>query len=141
MARVAVSGNGNHHFAEDPARLAGLLENELTDLRQVVARQTAVTMSLPAGVSFVRGFDREFYAEGNTVRVPIGDIQAGAQRTVLMQLKVNAGVTESQLVADVALDYQDLHALRPVQVRGALSAALTRDAGQVVASRAKRTSR
>ena len=131
MGQIAVSGNGSHYFAEDAALLSGMLEKELNDLRKLVARQALVTFKLSPGVHFDQGFDRVFQVEGDTVRVPLGDVAAGSERTVLMKLRVDPTREMKKDIVQVSLRYEDTADENMLQIAHTLTAKTTTDFAQL----------
>ena len=127
MARIAISGNGNHYFAETSSRIAETLESELIELRQIAARRASVTFELAPGVRFKKGFDRVFQAKDGSVRVSLGDIPVGTERTVLMQLALDHPTASTHPITRVVLRYDDLIRGGERSAAQALSVTLTDD--------------
>ena len=131
MTQVAVSGNGNHYFVEDPKRLATTLGEEMNTLRQLLARRVTVTFELASGVRFVRGYDRDFQVVGNQVIVSLGDMPANAERTTLFEVALDPTKEGLKPVTGVRVAYDDLTNGRATQVAGDLAAGITADASVV----------
>jgi len=127
MSQIAVSGNGNHYFVEDPASLSTTLASEMSTLRELVAKQVTVAFRLGDGVSFVKGFDRDFKVEGNVVVASLGDLPAFSQRTVLFQISTAPSAGETRAITFISVDYMDIKAGAQRRLDGSLVAALTDD--------------
>lgn len=139
LAALAVEGNGNHYFVEDPQALADTLKGELACVRQVVASAATVRFVLPPGVQFVQGFDRTFQTDTHpetrvsTVTVSLGDLHAGAEATVLMELSLTPALTPAPSptslldLAQVSLTYAAPNAPAPIEHVGMLRARKTSD--------------
>jgi len=134
MVAMAVRGNGNHYFVENAETLFSTLQDEFTSLRRVVARKAVSVLTFAPGTRFVRGFDRVFQQQGQVVRVPLGDIPAGALRTVLMELAPAKGqVGQTVSVADARIEYFDLTRETNDAVQTLASLQMTDNAQQVTA--------
>lgn len=131
MSQVAVSGNGNHYFVEDPSTLSTTLASEMNTLRELVAKQVTVAFRLGDGVSFVKGFDRDFKVVGNLVVASLGDMPAFSQRTILFQISTAPTAGDTRAITSVSVDYTDIKAGAQRSLEGSLVAALTDDTALV----------
>ena len=127
MNRVAVAGNGNHYFVENPSMLAKTLEAELQSMQQLVARRTILRFELAEGVKFVRGYDRDFQVNGQKVTVSLGDIPADAERTALLELELPLHAAGLVPITKLEVSYDDLVNDKAALVSGALTMSATDD--------------
>jgi Ca-activated chloride channel homolog len=137
LAALALDGNGNHYFVEDPTTLEATLQGELACVRQVVARAASLTLTLSPGVRFVQGFDRAFNHDPatSTVTISLGDLHAGAEATVLLELDIDPLTAPEaptpaptlRPITSVALRYDDIVQSTPALAEGTLYARTTHD--------------
>lgn len=148
LSALALHGNGNHYFVEDPATLSQTLRGELACVRQVVARAATLHLTLRPGVRFVEGFERAFSVSpdpltgADTVTISLGDLHPGAEATVLLALAIDplpsapssaaqsaappASADAPRPVVGVALRYDDITRRAPAAVEGTLYARAAR---------------
>jgi Ca-activated chloride channel family protein len=108
MARLADASDGNHSFVEHPNQLARLMSLELNDALAVVAQDLEIKITFPEGVRPVRALGREADFEGQIVTSKIKDVVSGAERFVLIEAELNAGLFEKDFkIAQVHVSYRD----------------------------------
>ncbi len=127
MAAIAANTNGNHHFVEGPAGLAGVFERELGGLERSVARDVSLSLELAPGVELLDVADRSFRREGSRVVVDLGIMSAGEERTLLARLRVDGGAPGDREVLNAHLDYTDLRDGHDATCDGRLFVAFTSD--------------
>jgi Ca-activated chloride channel family protein len=137
MTAVADNGGGNYYFVQDSKEIAGVLTGEVTQMMATVARQVAMELTLPAGVSVDEVFGYTWQQEGPTVIVRLGDLYAGQRRSVLLRLRVTDRSGALSL-GKLGIRYADLTAdgARRNESRD-LNVTMTRDSALVDRSRDK----
>ncbi|MDI1449181.1 VWA domain-containing protein [Polyangium sp. 6x1] len=108
LSAIAVESNGRHYFVENDAALARVFEGEAEALTQAVASGAEIDIDLAPGVELDRVFDRSFRRSGNRITVPLGTFSSGDVKTVLVKLRVPAGLNGELAVASVDMHYKDL---------------------------------
>ncbi|MCC6216827.1 MAG: VWA domain-containing protein [Polyangiaceae bacterium] len=144
LGALALESNGRHHFAESAGELPAIFDRELGALVRSVAADAIVELELAPGVELVRVLDRAHELQGRRLRVPIGDLSAGEERTVLVELRLPAAARAREPVARVDVSWVDLARERRDSAFGTLTA--RRDPGgddapldPVVATRLERS--
>ncbi|MDX9723563.1 MAG: VWA domain-containing protein [Myxococcota bacterium] len=127
MMQLAVSGNGNHYFVENPTQLASILKEEMNSLQQLVAKRVVATFELAEGVTFIKGYDRPFEVEGRRVFVSLGDMPASSERTALFEVSLPAGPEGMRMLSTLSVGYEDLVASKAQHVEHSLSYIATSD--------------
>lgn len=109
MTAVADNGGGNYYFVQESKEIAGVLAGEVAQMMATVARQVAMELTLPAGVTVDEVFGYAWQQEGPTVIVRLGDLFAGQRRAVLLRLRVTEQSGELAL-GTLSVRYEDLAA-------------------------------
>lgn len=124
LATLSDVAGGTYAFVDDPNELETVFAAELNRSVSLVARRTAVHITLPAGVDGLEviGWDAERHAQGWTVW--LGDVYAGETRKIVARVRVDGGDSGSVEVADVRAEYHDL-------IEGRMSASTATAAAQV----------
>jgi Ca-activated chloride channel homolog len=133
LAAVSAESNGRLVFVENDGALDRAFEEETNRLTTALASNAEVTIDLPEGVDLIRVYDRTFQREGRTLRVPIGSLNKGDVRTVLLELRADTRETGPLTLANVKMTYRDLAADRDAECRGTLRIERTDDSTQVSA--------
>lgn len=131
MAALAQESNGRHYFVENPSGLAPIFDQELESLKQTLAQEAELTLSLAPGVELLEIADRGFIRRGETIEVPLGSFTAGEEKTVLGRVRVPGGEPGPLPVVRARLDYRDRVAGAPGRCEGRLAARVTDRADQI----------
>lgn len=101
MGGVARAGNGNFAFVESAAALDGFLRRELKETAATTIERASATITLPAGVRFVRatGADATSLDDGRTVELTVGSLFAGDQRRVVLELAASLDDGDAREIA------------------------------------------
>jgi Ca-activated chloride channel family protein len=91
MTRVADSGRGNYEFLRDGSQLAGFLSRELRQASATTVDQAVAEITLPNGWHLNRTFGAESTGNADHIALPVGALFAGDERTVVLDLTVDAG--------------------------------------------------
>ena len=139
MQRIAEVGGGSYAFLENSTAIAGIFARDLKQAGAQVARDVALTMTLPAGVQFGEVLGRPATQSGNVVTVPLPDFSAGQVEKLVVRVRVQApGLANQALdVADTKLTYTDVLAGTAADQAVKLAALVTGDATLAQARRNK----
>jgi Ca-activated chloride channel homolog len=133
LAAVSSESNGRMLFVENDGALDRAFEEETNRLTTALASNAEVTIDLPEGVDLIRVYDRTFQREGRSLRVPIGSLNKGDVRTVLLELRADTRETGPLTLANVKMTYRDLATDREGECRGTLRIDRTDDSAAVSA--------
>jgi Ca-activated chloride channel family protein len=110
---IAHEGGGQFYFIETPRQIPDLLTSELGEALEVVMRDTALQIVLPAGAE-AEPLNRHRFirAEGdNELRVELGDLASGQEVRIVVRIRFAIGQVDDAAVVGVALT--DRHSLAP----------------------------
>ena len=135
MRELASRGGGGFTFVENAANLGPAFARELGDASQLLARDVAVELELPPGVSLEDVPGHTFSRRGGgVVEVPIYDFGPGQSAQLLLRLKVSAPAEGLVSLGEVRARFFDVQARAAAQVEQQLTAAVTGDANEVNAA-------
>lgn len=125
MAAIADGANGRHYFVENDAGLARVFEEEASHVARTVASDVVAEIELAPGVELDRVFDRTFTRAGSRLRVPLGAVAAGEQKTILFKVRV-PGQAEGDVapVASTSIRFRDQKSGAEETARGDLGVGL-----------------
>ncbi len=105
---VADAGGGSYTFVGYADALPGVIASELAATTELVARRATVHVDVPEGVHVhqVYGWDAEVSSGGADVY--IGDLSAGQERTIVLQVSIPDQTLGTVPVATATLDYTSL---------------------------------
>jgi Ca-activated chloride channel family protein len=106
MTAMAENGTGNYYFISNPQSIAGIFERELNGLKEVVAQNAKVTITLPENVNVTRVYGHPFDQVGRKLTVHLRDIFSGEQKGILVRYAVARGVN-TLLRFSTAVDFTD----------------------------------
>jgi Ca-activated chloride channel family protein len=133
LSAVSAESNGRVVFVENDASLERVFEDETARLTSTVAANAEVSIELPSGVDLVKVYDRAFQRSGRTLTVPIGSLNKGDVRTVLLELRVDTRDEGRLPLANVKMTYRDLATGRDATCEGNLAVESTNDPSRVSA--------
>lgn len=91
MVSLAELGGGNYYFIESPRDLASVFRREFNRMGDVVATAAVIELHLDVDVH-LRGVIGYSYERTDEVcRIPIGDLVAGEERSIIVELELPAG--------------------------------------------------
>ena len=108
MGAMANEGTGNYQYIADPEDFQRAFATELDNLFSTVASQVHLDLKLADGVHFddVYGYNRQEIDGG--VRIAMGDIFAGDNRSAVVRLRVDEGsVASASDLLSVEANYLD----------------------------------
>lgn len=103
---LADAGGGTYTFVEHAAQLAGVVAGEMDQAASTVARDVTLDVRLAAGVRLRAVHGWETAADGRTARVFVGQLAAGQERKVVLELDVDADRVGTMDVADVSARWE-----------------------------------
>ncbi len=101
MTSISEFGSGNYYFIHHPSEITGIFQKELSGLTNVVAQNTELQITLPAGVALQRVFGYPYVQNGQQITVQLRDVFAGETKGVLLKFQVNANQFAHQFHAQV----------------------------------------
>ncbi len=107
LAAVATNGGGSYYYLEHPGEMARVLDDELGRASRVCAAEVEIVIRLRPGWIFRDVAGYEWRREGDDVIVRLGDLSAGARRTLLTRMRIDGGKPGRREAADVRIRYRD----------------------------------
>ncbi len=145
MGAIADGANGRHYFVENDSGLARVFEEETSHLARTVASDVVAEIELAPGVELEQVFDRTFSRAGSRLRVPLGAISSGEQKTILLKVRVPGDAADDvAAVATTSVRFRDQKSGGEQTTKGELgvrlvgSPAEASDIDSVVAGRVQR---
>ncbi|MFY0574480.1 vWA domain-containing protein [Cystobacter fuscus] len=109
MQGFAELGAGAYGFLEDAAQLGTLFQKDLKQASTSVARDVALSFTLPQGVRLEEMLGYRFQQEGRRVTVRLPDFSSGQTERVVARLIVEDAREDSPVhVTELALSFRDL---------------------------------
>lgn len=103
LERLAVAGSGRYHYLRHAKDLGAILDDELRHATRVVARAVRVVLSDdPGGLAFVSAPGATVERAGGRTTLVIGDLAAGEERRLLVELTPGARVATSSALTWLA---------------------------------------
>ena len=108
MQHLAEHGGGFYAYLNDPERLTQVLQLELNQARNAVARSVRLKLTLRSGAELVQVAGREVIRNGDEVTVLLPDFAPGQSAQAFVELKVPAGEAALQIDAELEFAQADL---------------------------------
>jgi Ca-activated chloride channel family protein len=86
LEHMANMGGGNFYFIKSPSQIPAFFNEEFKELSTITARQVAIEVDLPAGVSAIIPGGWKTETSTNFARVSLGDLPSGCTREVYLWL-------------------------------------------------------
>jgi Ca-activated chloride channel family protein len=103
LQAMALAGGGHFYFIERAQQIPDLITSELGEILEVVARDVAIEITLPDGVSVQPLSTVRVEGSGRNVRVALGDLVSDQELDVILALSFPGGEVGHRLVATFAL--------------------------------------
>jgi Ca-activated chloride channel homolog len=102
---IAHEGGGNFYFIESPLQIPDLLTSELGEALEVVARNVALQIALPARTEarLLNRFRSTHAAGDNELRVELGDLTSGQELSVVVRLRFAHGTDAGRTAVRVGV--------------------------------------
>ena len=107
LQRIAEGGQGHFYYVATPQAIPDLLTSELGDSLEIVAREAAVVVRVPAGVDAEPVGPFRVAAAGHVVRIELGDLTSGQELQLVLRLKFPAGADGDTHVVAFSLAAKD----------------------------------
>lgn len=129
MRGVAESGAGFYGYLQDVARLSEVLEAELNQASQLVARKVVVTFEPAEGVVLEEALGKPLVTTELGNGVQLYDFSSGLNAKVIARLSVDRATSEVPVeLGRVHVTYEDLNTKATVRAITTLRAPITADA-------------
>jgi len=99
MVSLAEKGGGNYYFIESPRDLASVFRREFDLMGDVVAAGAVIELHLDIDVRVRDVVGYSFHNNGDHCSIPIGDLVAGEERSIIVELELPAGKGTKRLAA------------------------------------------
>jgi len=117
MTQLAGYSDGNHAFVENAADLATIFQYEFGDVLSVIAQDVDIEIQCKNGVKPIRVLGRQADILGNRVHTSLSQLYSEQEKYLLLEVEVPAqSSTEALQVADVKVNYHNLHAKKRDQL-------------------------
>ena len=136
MSRLAVASSGNHVFIEDAENLVQVFQNEFDDVLSVVAQSLVIKAKLAEGVRPVKVLNYPSNdITGQQVRIDLGQLYSSQERYFVVEVEIPDGEqAASQKLADVSLEYMNMHTETEDKLTSTVQVKFTNDAEIAAAS-------
>ena len=110
---ISHEGGGQFYFIETPAQIADLLTSELGEALEVVRRDVALQIALPAGAEAepLNRYRFTHVAGDNELRVDLGDLTSGQELCVVIRIRFPRGENGTTTETRVSIAGADALAL------------------------------
>ncbi|GAB7082168.1 vWA domain-containing protein [Megalodesulfovibrio paquesii] len=115
MTRIADLGGGSYRFLEDPRTFAAGFFEEFATVRQAVAVNLEIRITLPRGVRLEEASGYPVEMQGHTAVIRPGSLSGGASRTLHLNLQVPADQMAAYEIGPVTVAYGAEHGAEPRQ--------------------------
>lgn len=108
MTALAEASHANYYYVKDAEKLPGIFKDELGTVKNAVARNVKVTITLPDGVKpkAVLGEDDLAFL-GQTITIPLAELFGSQTRRFLVACDAPASDVPEIELANVSLSYED----------------------------------
>jgi Ca-activated chloride channel family protein len=132
MTELALRSDGRHAFVRRASDLVAFLDEELTSVTSVVARNADVRIRCLGGAHPVRVLGRAADIVGQTVTTTFGKVYGGREHFLLVELAVPAeAASGDKPLAEVDVTYRDLLAARTDSQNASARAHFSGDGSEV----------
>jgi Ca-activated chloride channel family protein len=108
MSAVADAGTGNFYYLPDIARLSGVFAAEFASARETLASALEVVIGPGIGVAVESASGYPLERDGETVRFRPGDLAAGQERRIWIELRAPTSAEGEIPLGDLSLAYTSL---------------------------------
>lgn len=132
LEALAEQGGGHFYYIERPAQITEIFRQELGELLTVIARESALTISIPHGVSVELLGDLPHERTGDEMRVFLGDLCASEKRLLYTRVLTPPDSPGTSVVLNATLSFANLDG-QVKQVSAELAFSYTREAEVLLA--------
>lgn len=97
LTLLAEAGRANYYFIDSPDKIPTLFARELKGLLSVIAQNSMVQVSIPAGLQCEKVYGYPYEVKDGQVQIRFNDIYANDERGVLIKFKTTTPVKSSLL--------------------------------------------
>lgn len=97
LQSMADAGGGHFYFIERPEQITDLIASEVGELLEIVAREAAIGITAPEGLSIRPLSPYRFEQHGNRSLLLLGDLVAGQRVEAVIRLKFGYGPVGSEV--------------------------------------------
>jgi Ca-activated chloride channel homolog len=108
LTLLAERGGGHFYYIERPAQIPEVFRAELSELLAVVARESVLEIGVPRGVAMDVLGDLPHERHGERLRVFLGDMASGEQRTIYTRVLTPPDAPGTSVVLRGEVGYADL---------------------------------
>lgn len=108
LEAMALQGGGHYYYIEHPREIPGIFGRELGELLTVVARETTLTVPIPAGVAVELLGDLPHESSPERLRLFLRDVFAGERRGFYLKTLTPPGALDSRVALRAELSYAAL---------------------------------
>jgi len=132
MTALAEASHANYYYVKDAEKLPGIFREELGTVKNAVARNVKVTITLPDGVKpkCVLGED-DLTFHGQTLTIPLAELFGSQTRRFLIACDAPASDAKEIELAHVELSYDDSGTGKPSNENRSAKVAQTTDFSRV----------
>lgn len=108
MTALAEASHANYYYVQDAENLPGIFHDELGTVKNIVARNVTIKITLPEGIddaAFIGENDIAF--RGRSVTIPLSEFYGSQTRRFLVSCKLPKGEKSDIELAKIELSYQD----------------------------------
>lgn len=107
MTDMAETGAGNYYFIDAPGKMTTMFNNELNGLLNVAAQNAELKITVPKGVTVVKGYPLKFQQDSNEIKVKLRDLSSEETKATLFTFKID-DKTKEPLKFRAVLSYTDV---------------------------------
>ena len=94
MTDMAETGAGNYYFISTPEKMTSIFNNELNGLLNVAAQNSILKISIPKGVTIVKGYPLKYQQVGDDITVKLRDLSSEETKAALFTFKIDDNARE-----------------------------------------------
>ncbi|MFW5733959.1 MAG: vWA domain-containing protein [Oceanidesulfovibrio sp.] len=106
MTCLADAGGGTYHYLQEPQAFADLFIEELHAARRIAATAMSIELLLPRGVTLEEASGYEITRTGDTTSLLVGDLTAGATRTIHLTMRADTREEAEYVLESLAVSYR-----------------------------------
>jgi Ca-activated chloride channel family protein len=111
LEALATEGGGHFYYIERPAQIPDMFRDELGQLQTVIAREAVLLIGVPKGVTINVLGEVPHEREHDRIRIFLGDIYAGEQRAVYVNVETQPDSAGTTIFLKGELGYADLNGI------------------------------
>jgi Ca-activated chloride channel family protein len=106
MASIAEASGANYYYVQDAEKLPGILQEELGQVKNVVAQNLRIIIELPDGVEPIEIIGMpDAHFEGNKVTISLGSFYGSQRRDLLVRCRIKSPKGKAADIGNVHVAY------------------------------------